>query len=221
LTPEIPIVPEKKPQATTPRPERKSQKSQHELPNWWQSVYKKKSKISKFDVSQVQQGSVGLQNAFAFREGNCLEECPWGKGNADATVVLIEGHQKHLAGAGLKMLGDMRVHMLRLQKKSLYWIPIKRENGCGHCDTMSLAQLNAIQPKAILVLGYSPLEMLRVQDKQAAEDGREFLIELNTKSVPAICTHHPMSLLEEPHKKLKARDDLLAFRGILNRLNID
>ena len=35
-------------------------------------------------------------------------------------MVLIEGHQRHLAGAGLKMLADMRVHMLRLQKNNLY-----------------------------------------------------------------------------------------------------
>jgi uracil-DNA glycosylase family 4 len=198
------------------------EKKQYDLPKWWKSVYEKKKSRSTFDVSRVPPGGDGVQRAFAFRDIHCSgKECRWGGGRADAPVVLIEGYRKHLAGAGLKMLGDMRTNMLRLSKNNLYWIPIKREIGCGHCDTMSLAQLNAIQPKAILVLGFAPLDLLRIHDRESAEKGSEFLIELNATSVPAICTYHPMALLEESHNKEKARNALRTFREILNRLHID
>ena len=74
---------------------------------------------------------------------------------------VIEGYRKHLDAAGFKMLSDMREHVLRLSKNNLYWIPLKRDLGCGHCDSMAMGQLNAIQPKAILVLGFGPLSLLK------------------------------------------------------------
>ena len=146
--------------------------------------------------------------------------CKWGVGRFDAEVVVIEGNRKHLDAAGFKMLSDMREHVLRLSKNNLYWIPLKRDLGCGHCDSMAMGQLNAIQPKAILVLGFGPLELLNLRDRQAAESGQEFQVELNSSAVPAVCTHHPMYLLENTHSKQNAQKALLVFRSVLNRLRI-
>ena len=198
-----------------------AQKTSVPLPSWWQSIYENRQKRASFDFSRIPTGGDGLQRAFAFRDKNCdAKMCKWGVGRFDAEVVVIEGHRKHLDAVGFKMLSDMREHVLRLSKNNLYWIPLKRELGCGHCDSMAMGQLNAIQPKAILVLGFGPLELLNIRDQQSAESGLEFQVELNSSSVPAVCTHHPMSLIEDPHNKLNARNALIIFRGILNRLRI-
>ena len=211
------------PQSIKPiqKPMTRQKREDTALPSWWQSIYENRTKREAFDFSRIPTGGDGLQHAFSFRDKNCdAKMCKWGVGRFDAEVVVFEGYRKHLDKAGFKMLGDMRENVLRLSKNNLYWIPLKRELGCGHCDEMSLAQLNAIQPKAILVLGFEPLELLNIHDRKAAEEGGEFQIELNSSSVPAICTHHPMALLEETHNKFAARDALIAFRSILNRLRI-
>lgn len=196
------------------------EKNLFELPKWWQSAYNR-DKPEKFDVSQVPLGGDGVQRAFAFRDKHCLaKSCKWGLGRADAPVVLIEGHRKHLVGAGVKMLGDMRSNVIQISKSQLYWIPMKRELGCGHCDSLALAQLNAIHPKAVLVLGFEPLDMLTIEDRKAAENGEEFFVQLNSTSIPAICTYHPMALLDEPHRKGTAQKALKRFRELLDRLDI-
>lgn len=214
----ISVPPSVKPEK---KPVQKRKKEQTALPSWWQSIYENRKKRETFDFSRIPTGGDGLQRVFAFRDKNCeTKMCKWGMGRFDAEVVVIEGYRKHLDKAGFKMLGDMRENMLRLSKNNLYWIPLKRDLGCGHCDAMSLGQLNAIQPKAILVLGFEPLDILHVRDRRAAEEGVEFQVELNSSAVPAVCTHHPMALLEETHNKFAARDALIVFRGILNRLRI-
>lgn len=198
-----------------------SAKRNVDVPSWWQSIYENRQKSESFDFSRIPTGGDGLQRAFAFRDKNCdTKMCKWGVGRFDAEVVVIEGHQKHLDASGFKMLSDMREHVLRLSKNNLYWIPLKRDMGCGHCDSLAMGQLNAIKPKALLVFGFGPLELLNIRDQQTAESGLEFQVELNSSSVPAVCTHHPMSLIEDPRNKLSAQKALIVFRGILNRLRI-
>ena len=149
------------PKAPELSPQPPVKKNNVPLPSWWQSIYENRQKRASFDFSRIPTGGDGLQRAFAFRDKNCDSKmCKWGVGRFDAEVVVIEGHRKHLDSAGFKMLGDMRENVLRLSKNNLYWIPLKRSLGCGHCDSMAMGQLNAIQPKAILVLGFGPLELL-------------------------------------------------------------
>ncbi len=194
---------------------------QHNLKPWWKSIIDRRNDRPQFNLNQIPHGADGLQQAFAFREANCqTKQCMWGVGRPDAPVVLIEGHAKPLAGAGLKMLGDMRAKVLQLPKEKLYWIPMKRGFGCYHCDTMALAQLYAIQPKAVLVFGMDPLDILRVDDREAALRGEDIQIETNGRHIPAICTIHPMQLVEEPRKKAIALRALRNFRFLLNKLNI-
>ena len=191
------------------------------LPSWWQSVYENRKKRSSLDYSRIPTGVDGLKKVFEFRDQHCDSKvCMWGAGRFDAEVVVMEGHRKNLNADGFKMLSDMREHVLRLSKNNLYWIPLKRDSVCVHCDSVALGQLNAIQPKAVLLLGFGSLELLNIRDRKPAESGLEFQIELNSSSVPAVCTHHPMSLIEDPHNKFSAQEALIVFRGILNRLRI-
>jgi|GEM_PF-4638007 len=197
------------------------EKTTHNLRPWWKSIIDRRNERPQFALRQTPHGADGLQRAFAFRDANCqIKKCMWGIGRQDAPVVLIEGHSKALAGPGLKMLGDMRANVLQIPKEKLYWIPMKRGIGCGHCDTMALAQLYAIQPKAILVFGVHPLDILRIPDREAALRGEEIQVEINGRYVPAICTVHPMQLVEEPLKKPIALRALRNFRFLLNKLNI-
>lgn len=214
-------APKKEPTSSVKPMETPSKNKTEPLPSWWKSIYENRNDRESFDFSRIPKGGDGLQRAFAFRDKNCEpKKCKWGAGRFDAEVVLIEGHKKHLDQSGFTMLSNMREHVLRLSKNNLYWIPLKRSIGCGHCDSMALGQLNAIQPKAILVLGFDTLSLLKVRDRERAMAGEEFQIELNSFSVPAICTHHPMSLLEEPKNKVLAQKALITFRTILNRLRI-
>ena len=198
------------------------QNNLHNLRPWWKSVIERRTERPQFNLQQIPQGQDGIQRAFAFRDANCrTEHCTWGIGRHDAPVVLLEGHTKPLAGAGLKMLSDMRANVLRLPKEKLYWIPMNRKMTCGHCDTMALAQLYAIQPKALLVFGLEPLRILRINDREAALQGKEIQVETNGRYIPAVCTIHPMQLVEEPRGKVLALQALRTFRFLLNKLNIE
>ena len=118
------------------------------------------------------------------------------------------------------MLSRMRTNVLKLAKEKLYWLPINTSLGCGLCDAMVLAQLNAIQPKAVLVMGQRPLALLNISDMEKARKGEEIRIQTNSTSIPAICTLHPMYLVEHPQDKKAALDALFRFKRILQRQGI-
>jgi len=199
----------------------KEPKKSPPLPSCWQSVYENRKSSDSLDYSRISSGREGFKKVLEFRDQHCDPKiCIRGAGRFDAEVVLVEGHAKQLDATGFKMLSDMRERVLRLSKNNLYWIPLKRDSVCTHCDSVAMGQLNAIQPKAVLILGFGPLALFNIRDRQSAESGLEFQLELNFSSVPAICTHHPMSLIEAPQDKLSAHKALINFRGILNRLRI-
>jgi len=191
------------------------------LAPWWEDILSNRDKTPRFDLERVERGTVGIQQAFSFWKKNAVQpSCSWGRGRSDASVVLVEGYSAPLGGEGLKMLGRMRTNVLGLPKEKLYWIPLSSNCSCGLCNDMALAQLYAIQPKAILVMGDRPLDVLRISNREKALRGEEVPIPVGALSAPAICTFHPMYLIENNKEKKNALRALYAFKRILNRLGI-
>ena len=114
----------------------------------------------------------------------------------------------------------MRTKVLQLEKEKVYNLPLKRSQGCGLCDKMTLAQLNCIQPKAILLFGARSIDLLDIAEREKAFRGEEVRIELTSSSVFGVCTYHPMDLLKSPEKKRIALRALQNFRYLLQKLRI-
>ena len=202
-------------------PEPSNPAAQYSLTPWWEAIINRKNKEPRLDISKLPPGETGVHRAFAFRDTHCSSKvCKWGQGGVKAPVILIEGHKEHLNEAALKMLGDMRSRVLQLSKEKIYWLPLKREIGCGLCDKMALAQLNTIQPKAVLIMGRQGIDLLDIADRHNAFKGEEVRVELSYSSVPAICMAHPMDLLVQPNKKKAALKALQNFRFLLQKLRI-
>ena len=170
-----------------------------------------------FQPNTVSIGRNGLEEVRAWSSSNCgPSPCLLGAGRSNAPVMLLEAHPDGLGPPGLDMLGKMREHVLRLPRASLFWLPVPLGAGCGQCMNICEAQLRAVAPRAVLVMGDQVLThapFLHSPDR--VRRGELFTLSLPTSDVPALWTHHPRSLMAEPRLKAEAMGDLQRFRSAL------
>jgi hypothetical protein len=217
----VPLRQEKRPPPKTRRQERPQVKRPPEaLGGGWKRIMSQAPES--FSADSVPKGRDGIERIKEFYSQNCVTKaCRLGIGRAHADVVLVEGSVGGLKPAGFSMLSKMREHVLGLPRENLYWLPAPMEDGCGRCMEVFSAQLRALSPKALLLMGDGPVHALDFQQTlHRPELGKELVVKGPDGDIPAVWTHHPNHLLENPHDKLAAMRHLEGLRDILVRLGI-
>jgi len=194
----------------------------------WGSVLA--SKPQAFNPDAVQTGKSGLRECQRYWEEHCSEKkCesrehpPWsvicGRGLPDAPVVLIEGHDERLGPRGLSMLSNMRENVMKIPKEKMYWLPVHKKTDCTLMESMTQGQFNALQPKAVLMMGRRPLDLFQVEG-EVVDLGSTLNMKTLNGSIPVICTHHPNALLKKPELKREAFVHLQSFQRLLKRSGV-
>ena len=124
--------------------------------------------------------------------------CKWGVGRFDAEVVVMEGHRKHWIQLVLRCSATC-VSMCCVCPNNLYWIPLKENLVVVIVTQWRWVNSMRSSPRQFWFLVWT-VGTSQYADRQSAESGQEYRVELNSSSVPAVCTHH-QSLLEDPHNK--------------------
>ena len=132
-------------------------------------------------------------------------------------------------GKAGQMLDRMVENVLGLQRSQIYIANVVKcrppdnrnpePEEVAACQPFLRAQLGAIEPDLVLVLG-------RVAAQTLFETGRGItslrgqwkLLDLGGRKVPAMCTFHPAYLLRRPEEKRKTFEDLKALRARMDEL---
>ena len=147
----------------------------------------------------------------------------FGTGAADADLVIIgeapspeeDHHGEPFVGAGGDMLNKMLLHVLGLEREEVFITNIVKcspppERGPHPSEAREFlpfleAQLEAIDPKVILLVGRAALQVLfntRAGMKQSRGQWRDW------RGVPTMATFHPSHLQRQPGDKKWTFEDL-------------
>ena len=157
----------------------------------------------------------------------------FGVGNPDADLVVVgeaPGEQEDrqgepFVGPSGQMLDKMLLHVLGMERSEVYILnvvkcrPPKNRNPLPEeveaCRPFLESQLQAIQPKLMLVLGGVAFKAL-FQTPQGITRARGTW--RTYAGIPALPTFHPAYLLRNPAEKRKTFDDLKALRARYDEL---
>lgn len=162
----------------------------------------------------------------------------FGVGSPRARVVVVgeaPGAQEDrqgepFVGKAGQMLDRMVANVLGLERSEIYIANVVKcrppENRnpepeeIAACQPFLRAQLEAVEPELILVLGRVAAQTLFQTSRGITRLRGEWrLLDLGGRKVPAMCTFHPAYLLRRPEEKRKTFQDLKAMRARLDGLS--
>lgn len=82
-----------------------------------------------------------------------------------------------------------------------------------HCKPYLFQQIQANNPKVLLLVGRFAIHTLLKTDKAVSQlRGQVHKVQVNGVDIPAVVTYHPAYLLRKPSEKAKVWDDLLLLK---------
>lgn len=138
----------------------------------------------------------------------------------DASGLPFVGRAGQLLDRILQAVGANRASNVYISNVLKCHPPGNRDPKVGEieqCTTHLLQQIEASQPKVLLLVGRVSIQTLLNTKKPVGElRGSVHNVTLNGLNIPAVVTYHPAYLMRKPDEKAKVWDDLL----LLKQLNV-